>query len=429
MRRLHLARDLGFWDAVLLGIGFIVGSGVFIMPVLAAKAAGAWSLVAWIAAGIFTILTGLCFAECAIHIPKAGGLYSYAHAALGNFWGFITGYSFWLGYGITIAVEEIALAWYLQFFWPVDFSLRLALAAFVGFVLTWANFKGVKLGGEMEDLFTIGKIAPLVILIIAGAFFFSPASLNFSEFKAVDTLPAIFSALVLVLWAYQGAEIITVPEEEIKNAKKTVPKAIIVAVVSVMALYVLLALVVLGASDWQKYVDSQSPLASIAQALMGPLGGAILAIGGLFSIIGALNAVILASARISFAMARDKLFPKFFSHLHAIHKTPDNALFAHYFLSLALVVFIPDFVKLASMVVLFTLIPWLFSCISTLALQHKKWHEHSILGNRKIIPAIAVISTFALLSYIYIQFALQATVMLAVGIIGYFALKPKKMRN
>jgi len=100
-----------------------------------------------------------------------------------------SGYSFWLGYLITIAVEEIALAWYLQFFWPVDFSLRLAVAVAVGFVLTLANFKGVKLGSEVEDWLTVGKLAPLVLLIVVGMFFFKPANIVFPAFGGATISP------------------------------------------------------------------------------------------------------------------------------------------------------------------------------------------------------------------------------------------------
>jgi amino acid transporter len=419
-----MTRALGFWDAVFLGVGFIVGSGIFIMPVLAAQTAGSWSLLAWIAAGLYTILTGLCFAELAVRIPKAGGLYAYAHQELGNFLGFFTGYSLWLGYWITIAVETLALAWYLSFFTSVNFELRLAIAVFIAFLFTLINYRGVKWGGETEDFLTIGKLVPLGILILVGIPLFNPSAFSagfqlngVAQPSAQDVLPVFFSSLILVLWAYQGVEIITVPEEEIKNAKKTVPKAIIVSVVSVMVLYSLIALVVLGSVDWKQFVSSESALAKIAEVLAGGWGGALLALGGLVSILGALNAVILGSARVSFAMSRDGLFPRFFAHLHEKHRTPDYALFLHFVFMVLAVWFYRDFVFLASLVVFFTLVPWFFSCLSALRMQ-REMHKHSLF-NHEAVPFLATMLTLMLAVYLLQKYWLYAGAAALVGVAYY----------
>ncbi|MEM4255005.1 MAG: amino acid permease [Candidatus Norongarragalinales archaeon] len=428
MRRIRLARDLGFWDSVLLGIGFIVGSGIFIMPVVAAQTAGSWSIFAWFAAGLYTILTGLCFAELAVRSPKAGGLYAYAHDVFGDFLGFFTGYSFWLGYWITIAVEMLALAWYLSFFTGLSFELRLAIAVFIGFVFTLINYKGVRLGSSTEDVLTVGKLVPLGILVVAGLASFNPSvfSAGFAAVNAGHIALAFLSSFILVLWAFQGVEIITVPQEEIKNAKKTVPKAIIVSVLSVMALYLLIALVVLGSVDWKNFAASESALADISEVLIGGWGGALLAIGGLVSILGALNAVILASARISFAMARDGLFPRLFEHLHGRHATPDYALILQFVFAALLVWLYRDFIFLASLAVFFTLIPWFLSCLAAWRVQLRE-HKHSIL-NHVAVPTLATVFTALLIVYLlpqYWPFALLS------GILGlaYFSVKKREHRT
>jgi len=415
MRRIRLARNLGFWDSVLLGIGFIVGSGIFIMPLVAAQTSGSWSIFAWIAAGLYTLITGLCFAELAVRIPKAGGLYAYAHNVFGDFLGFFTGYSFWLGYWITIAVEILALAWYLSFFTHLSFDLRLAISVFIGFVLTLVNYKGVRWGSNVEDFLTIGKLIPLAILIIAGLALFNPVSFSngFAVPASQNLVSAFLASLVLVLWAFQGVEIITVPQEEIKNAKKTVPKAIIVSVLSVLALYLLVVLVVLGSVQWQNYVASESALADIGEALIGGWGGTLLALGGLVSILGALNAVILASARISYAMARDNLFPKIFEHLHDRHKTPDYALVLQFAFAGVLVWMYRDFVFMASLAVFFTLIPWFFSCLAAWKMQLRE-HPRSLF-NHVAIPTLATVSTALLLLYLLPQYWIFA---LLTGLLG-----------
>ncbi len=432
-RKIRFVRALGFFDAVMLGVGFIVGSGIYIMPVLAAQAAGAWSILAWVVAGLYALLAGFCFAECAAIVPKTGGLYSYAHAALGDFWGFVTGYSFWFGYWLTIAVEQLALAWYLQFFIPSDWNLRVALAALAGFVFTFVNYRGIKAGARVEDTLTILKLLPLVLLAILGFFYFNSSNL----LQPATSLPAagessegiafgFLAAVILALWAYQGAEIITVPEEEMKNARKIVPRAVLIASGSVIVIYVIVSLAALGSVDWTKFTGSQAPLADVARALAGEPAGVILAVGGLASILGALNAVILASARISFAMARDRLYPRFFDYLSPLHETPSRALWIHYFLALGVTLVFRDFPVLASIVVLFTIIPYLLSSVSALVLQ-KRFPGKGVLRSNKI-PVIAAIVSLALAGYAVSQNPLAFAAVMAFGL-AFYALHKKTSRR
>ncbi|HLD75418.1 MAG TPA: APC family permease, partial [Candidatus Norongarragalinales archaeon] len=250
-------------------------------------------------------------------------------------------------------------------------------------------------GGKLEDFFTVGKIIPLLFLVALGAYFFRPE--RFVP-DAMVAFPALFSTVILALWAYQGAEIITVPEEEIKHAKKTVPKAILVSILTVTVLYLLVAGAVLTL-PWASFVQSQAPLADLVGSLVGPWGGFVLAIGGLLSILGALNAVILASSRISYAMSQDGLFPKYFSHLHEKHGTPDHALVMHAMAASVVVFVLQDFSQLATLVVFFTLVPYFFSSLSTYILQKKHPHPHSLLGKSALIPALAAVLSFGLALY------------------------------
>ena len=404
----------------MLGIGFIVGSGIFIMPLLAAQQSGTFSLLAWAAAGFYCILTGLCFAELAALIPKAGGLYSYAHKLLGERWGFLCGYTFWTGYWITIAAEMWAIAWYLGFFVPWSDTARLAVACAIGLVLTYVNYRGVKQGGEAEDALTAIKLMALALFVVAGMLFFQPQRVLNPTGGDAPLLAGLLSSFLLALWAYQGAEIITVPEEKIKNARKTVPKAIVVSVFSVMALYLLVALVVVGSVDWRDYASSETPLADMMHSFMGGHGGIVIAIGGLVSIIGALNAVILASARISYAMARDKLFPRFFNYLHPRFETPSRALWLHFAMACLLAFALRDFEALAMLVVLFTLIPYALSSFAAMRL-----HRVRSFLIPKWIPYAAAAASLGLLAYALYKSLLPAVLLLGAGMLLYSLLKRK----
>ena len=430
-----LPQDLGLLDSVLLGIGFIIGSGIFLFPILMAGKAGTFSLLSWVIGGVYTILTGLCFAENASRNSKAGGPYSFAHDSFGNLVGFMTGWTFWIGYVITIAAETVGISLYLSFFLPgLETYWRIIVATVVALTLTFVNYRGVKLGGRTEDAFTIGKLVPLLIFIAVGAFLVNVQN-YFPLLPAnVMPIPAVGSATVFALWAYLGVEIITVPEEEIKDAERTVPKAIIIAVFSVMSIYLLVAAVALGLERWENFVNAKAPLADVFQAAtqkyIGNTGGILMAVGGLISIVGSLNAVILGTARISFAMARDELFPKMLGHLHARFKTPDISMLLQTVIALILVLVIKDFTALASLAVLFTIVPYLLSnCATIKIIRDAKWKTHVL--HTRWVAFLAVGFSLALFFYFDFGTLLLASLFILVGFGFYFSRRhfrsPKKL--
>jgi amino acid transporter len=430
--RTRFTKDLGLFDAVLLGIGFIIGSGIFLFPIIMAGLAGTFSLVSWAIAGVYSILTGLCFAENAQRMPKVGGLYAYAHESFGKTIGFLTGWAFWTGYWMTIATETIGTSLYLKFFLPTLADLsRVAIATLAALILTVINYVGIKSGGTTEDAFTIGKIGPLLIFVVAGVFL-----INYQNYLPLlpinaSLFPAIGSATIFALWAYLGVEIITVPEEEIKNAKRTVPRAIIISVFTVMSIYLLVAAVALGIGRWESYLNSRSPLADLFEAAtrryVGNAGGILLAIGGLIAILGSMNAVILGTSRISYAMARDKLFPSVFNHLHPKFKTPDYAMIIQTILAVSLVYSLTDFAALASLTVMFTIIPYLFSCLATVKLVAKVgWKTHVL--HTRWTPVLAIIFSIALFYYIGYRILLMGLLFMLAGLGFYYLFLRKRAR-
>ncbi len=381
--RTRFSKDLGLRDSVLLGVGFIIGSGIFLFPITMASMAGTYSLLSWVIGGVFTIVTGFCFAENASRIPKAGGLYSYAHQELGNTIGFLAGWSFWIGYWLTISTETKALSLYSAFFLPSyfnDFS-RLLIATAIVVVLTVINYRGVREGAESQGIFTIGKIIPLVIFIAVGVFLIHPQNYYPLLPANASLAPAVGSAIILALWAYLGVEIITVPDEEIKDARRTVPRAILISVLIVMAVYLAVSTTALGLAPWSDYVSSKTPLADIfqnaTQGAVGDIGGILLATGGLISIIGSINAVVL--------------------------------------LAMVVLYSISDLTKLASLTVLFTIIPYLLSCVATFHLIRRSNWKTRILRSR-YTPVIAVIFCIALFFFVETSVLLLGFAFIVVGL-------------
>ena len=407
----------------MLGIGFLLGSGIFIIPMVAAKAAGTYSLVAWAIGGIYAIFAGFSFAEAAAKVPQVGGLYSYAHKAYGDFAGFFTGWTFWIGYWLTISAEQWAIGWYLAFFLPqVSNLIRVSIGVLTGLVLTYINFRGAETGARVEDIFTVGKLAAIVVFVIGMIIFFKVANLYpLMPSGTTNVVPAVGSATILVLWAFLGVEIITVPDGEIKNAKRVVPKAIIVSILSVTAIYLLVSTAFLGAARWTSYTTSQAPLADLFRDVTNSqIGGIIISVGGLIAIIGSLNAVILGAARISYSMSKDKLLPEIFSKIHAKYGTPYMAMLIQTILALILTYTVTDFVSLAALAVFFTLIPYTISSFATLRLIKKANGELTVLSSR-LIPVISGMASLVLLAaYWNKPFILEiAGAMLLLGLILY----------
>jgi amino acid transporter len=421
-----LIRGLGYVEAVMLGIGFIVGSGIFIMPLLAGRQAGTLSLVSWVIGGIFSILTGLCFAELAAKVPGAGGPYTYTHHAFGNTPGFMVGWIFWLYYWVTIAGETLAVALYLQILLPqLTHYILILISIIITVILTIINIKGVKFGGKTEDIFTIGKMFPLIIFIVLGLFF-----VKFSNFhpyipEGKTVLSALGSSTILILWAYLGAEIITVPEEEIKSAKKNIRRAIMVSILITNSLYFLIAFVTLGVMSWTKYGPS-STLVDVSKIFMSSTGSMIILIGGLISIIGALCAVILACARIAMAISVDNLFPGFLKHINKKYKTPDYALILQTILAIILVLAVQDFQIVASLSILLVLITYLFSCFAVLRLIKKFKGEMFVLES-KVVPIISIIACILFMTQFQIFVWEIFAVLLFIGWVVYL-LRRKKIK-
>ncbi|MDE1855488.1 MAG: amino acid permease [Candidatus Micrarchaeota archaeon] len=438
MRRIRFIKGMGFFDALMLGIGFIIGSGIFIMPLIAAEAAGTYSLVGWFLGGVYSILAGLAFAEAAAKLPEAGGLYTYTHKAFGDFAGFFAGWTFWIGYWITIATEQSALGLYLSFLLPqISLFIRVTIGVLTGLVLTYYNFKGVKTGARIGDFFTVGKLLAIVIFVAGALLFFKvsnlyplfPGSIAVNAPTIAQLIPAIGSATVLALWAYLGVEIITVPDEEIKNAKKTVPRAIVVAVLTVTAIYLIVSTAFLGAVRWTAYVGSQSPLAEVFAAITGsPVAGLIITLGGIISILGSLNAVILATSRIAFSMSRDGLFPKVFAKVHQKYGTPYAAMALQTVFAIALMYTINNFVVLASLAVFFTIVPYALSSFATFKLIRNEGGKLSVL-HFKGTPIIAGIASIVLiLVYLSQTVVLEvAAIMLFFGLLVF--IERKKIRR
>ena len=326
----YLKRELGLFDVVNLVIGTIVGADIYIAAAFGAGYLGPSSIFAWLLAGLMAITIALCFAECSSLLPRVGGPYAYAKEAFGDFAGFMAGWALLIASWSAIAVFPLAFVSYLLYFYPtMPQWLQVIVKILFILILTLINYYGVKEAGRLNDVLTILKLAPILLFTLFGIvyFLFNPG-LFLSNFTPLVPLGwgGMGSPLVLIFWAYVGFELVTVPSDEIKDAKKTIPQAIILGMGVIIIFYLVTNLVILGAVPWMELSTSSAPLSLAGSALLGGFGAILLTVGALFSISGSDEAGILSSARIPYAMAGDGLLPGFFARVHPEYGTPYVAL-------------------------------------------------------------------------------------------------------
>jgi basic amino acid/polyamine antiporter, APA family len=370
----NLKRELGLFDVINLVIGTIVGADIYIAAAFGAGYLGPSSIFAWLIAGLMAIIIALCFAECSSLLPRVGGPYAYAKESFGDFTGFMVGWSLLIASWSAIAVFPLAFVSYLLFFYPaMPQWMQVLIKIFFVLFLTIINYYGVKEAGKANDILTILKLAPILLFTLFGIvyFLFNPGLFmaNFTPLAPMG-FGGMGSALVLIFWAYVGFELVTVPADEIKDAKKTIPRAIIMGMSIITLFYLVTNLVILGSVPWVQLSTSTAPLSLAGSALLGGLGAILLTFGALFSISGSDEAGILSSARIPYAMAGDGLLPHVFAKVHPEYGTPYVALYVQSIVTLIAAIFgnISQLIILSVFTLLFC---YLVTCLAVFPLRKK----------------------------------------------------------
>ena len=314
-----LLRVVGRWDMVALVINGIVGAGIFGLPAKVHALLGAWGVVAIVACAALMALIVLCFAEVSSRFTRTGGPYAYAAEAFGPFTAFVVGWLLWFARLTGLCAISGVMVEYLSLFAPAlvhDVPRALFLSAIIGglAVLHIRGTRGVtRFGGAL----TIAKLAPLLIFVVAGMPAIDWQQISF------DTSPtgANFSSGVLLLgFALVGWENAAIAAGEIRDPRRDTPFALLSGLMLVVALYVGIQLVCAGTLP--ALGTSQRPLADAALQFMGPAGATLIVVGAAVSILGTINAGVLAISRIPFAMAEARQLPPALARLHPVYRTP-----------------------------------------------------------------------------------------------------------
>lgn len=320
-----LVRGLGRWDFTAVVVNTIIGAGIFGLPAKVYAQIGAYSLFAFVLCALIVGLIVLCYAEVASRFTATGGPYLYAREAFGSMVGFEVGWLYWIVRVATFAANCNLLVTYLGFFIPGanEGPTRIALVTLVVLIITVVNLLGIRESALMTNVFTVGKLVPLLIFAVVGMFFISRGNFNFD---AVPQYSGFSSAVLLLIYAFVGFEASVVLSGETKDTGKTIPFGLIVGLLIVAAFYIVIQIVSIGTLPG--LATSERPIADAASVFLGPFGAAFITVGALISIFGNLNVGVLASTRMLFAMSEQRDLPSVFERTHERFKTPYVAIIA-----------------------------------------------------------------------------------------------------
>ncbi len=419
-----LKKELTYFDLTSIVIGSIVGADIYIASALTAGLLGPAALIVWIIAGISAGIIAIVFAYCSYYVPQVGGPFAFVSEAFDDFFGFITGWSLWIAELLALPVFAIAFTKYLQYFIPLNFYQQIIIKGLFLFTLTFINIRGVKAAGKVNDILTVIKLAPLIILIIIGFgfFTFNPEIFisNYEPF-APQGFENFGVALVLIFWAYVGFEMGTLPASEVKNPRKTIPKAIISGMIVVTLFYLLTNLVVYGLINWKDLSSSSTPLILAGGLLLGTTGAIMMAIGALVSVSGSDESGTLGTARLSYAMSIDGLFPKIFSKIHSKYKTPYMALVIQGIIAFSLSIY-SELSQLISFSVFNLSFAFLLTCLALIVLRRNTTKK---LYGQHILPWIGIIICLYLIISTSLFDKVAGAIIILVGVPLYAFFSPK----
>ncbi len=328
-----LERSLGLGSAISVVTGGVIGSAIFLVATdISKQLPSPWvALSVWVVAGLFSLLGGLVFAELGAKFPRAGGQYVYMKEAFGPLLGFLFAWTHTLillpG---TLAGLAVAVATFSGAFFPMSPFEKSMLATVTLLGLTVVNLLGLKKAAQLLDFLTVVRVFALIAIVVGAFLFFRLPEGAVSSFSAPVTGDWKWSqygiALIAAFWAYEGWNGVAQVASEVKEPKRNIPMGTIVGILIPMALYVLVNASFMRVMSVEQIQKSTFAGNDSAILLWGARGAIVIAIMTVLSTLGCLNATVITGARVIYASAADKLFPKFLAYVHPKFKVPSAAL-------------------------------------------------------------------------------------------------------
>jgi basic amino acid/polyamine antiporter, APA family len=438
---------LSGWAAAAIVVGMMIGTGIFIVPADMARSAGSVALVtfAWVVGGALSLFGALAAAELGAAMPEAGGTYAYMNRAYGPKWGFLFGWTNSIvGAPASIATIAAGLLRFAGFLFPVvatplfvwHFTLPFSATPYT-FTFTWAqplavvaiaavsylNYFGVKVGGQVQVTLTVVKVVAIAAVIAVGFFFGHGSAANFHSAAASGIastgLQGFLTAMVGALWAYDGWVNVTYVGSEVRNPGRNLPLSLVCGVALVCAFYIAMSVACFYVLPFSSVVVSQHIASDVVARATGQGAATWLTIAMMLCALGTLNSSILTNARVDYAMARDGVFFRFVRGVNPKYHTPARALVFQAILA-SLLALTGTFEDLYS---LFIFAAWIFYALQTAAVIQLRRKEPKLARPYRawgypILPLLFVIGAFALTINLWNQRRLRSTIGLALILFG-----------
>jgi amino acid transporter/nucleotide-binding universal stress UspA family protein len=457
----ELARNLRLFDVTMVGVGAMIGAGIFALTGIAAGKAGPGLILAFCLNGVLTLCTAMVYAEVGSAVPAAGGGYLWARLGLPGPAAFLTGWMDWLAHAVAGSLYAVIFGAYVVWgaqtilglgeaptgaghsegmgtlfgvpAWPIAKGLTLVVCVF----FLWINYRGSSETGKAGNIITVSKIVVIGIFIAAGLVAMVRGGEAAVGEKFTPFLPEGFSGVLIAMGltfiAFEGYEIIVQAGEEVVEPRKNIPKAVFLSLLIVIPIYILVAIVCLGAlviptdvmsvTGWSsgetwRYLAGlgETGVAVAANAFLPwGLGAILLVIGAVLSTMSALNATTFSSTRVSFAMGRDRYLPAALSHVSPKTRTPTIALAASGVLIVSVALLLDAEMVAGATCAMFLLVFAMVN-ISSIVIRRKygdKLQYGYLVPGGPVIPIIAAIGQVGLA--IWLLSSQSMTLWLTVG--------------
>ncbi len=436
----RLAREMSTLDATLIGVGAMIGAGMFVLIGIAAGVAGPALILTFVLNGIIALFTAMSYAELGSCYHDAGGGYLWVKEGLPKWNGFLSGWMSWFAHAVACSLYALGFGAYFEHL-LLEFSITMPhwgflapqklLAGGVAILFAYVNFRGASETGKIGNLVTLTKIVILLIFIGFGLEFIlrrGDWQTTFSPFMP-HGFSGVFKAMGLTFIAFQGFEVIAQSSEEIRNPKKNIPRAVFLSLIIVVPIYIMVAFVALGSvrpvgiTPWD-YLAQQKEIALVNVARNFFVGGGILLlVGGLISTISALNATIYSSSRVAFAMGRDRNFPGIFGKVHPKNHTPHWSILISLVIVIIMAVSLPIEDVASAADIMFLL---LFLQVNIAMIRLRKKRPDLDRGYRvPIFPYLSIAGILMLLFLAVYMFNYSLTawivtiIWVSIGLLGY----------
>lgn len=399
----ELLRALSLKDAVGIGLGAIIGAGIFVVTGVAAGVSGPSFLVGLFIAGIIAGFNGLSSAQLAAVYPHSGGTYEYGYRLLTPYFGFSAGWMFLISKLAAAGVVAIGLGSYVNQLIPFLSARLISLVAVI--LLTVVNCFGIKKAGILNLLIVTLTLLSLLYLIFCGIPKIN--NFNFTPFAPFG-ISGIAESAALLFFAFTGYARIATLAEEVHEPEKTIPKAIIITIITAIFLYMAVSIVAIGVIGSESMSGSKSPLQEVAAALHTPGIEIVVAIGASTAMLGVLLSQILGISRMMLAMGRRGDLPSFFQKIHNRFKIPHIGIITTGFIILLITIAgsFEFIIRSASFTIL------LYYSITNIAALRQPRTEQ-LYG--KAVPVLGLIGCVAMAASLPINVVLAGIGLLAAG--------------